>query len=619
MRTPRAVRSPADGGARRRRVLGLLGVVTAVLAVVATPAAAFASPSARPAAPAAPFGECTNPPQAAAADEVVGGVLDPASTNLPAPLNPGATSTARKATTQLDLWGWTGFAWPDYDPGSSFGSCTLAQASHIEDTVVGFVARAQLETLVWASAATTGVARAAYDPHKYDVLSGLEGTIRDGLGEGIAKVLFPLLGACVGGWLLITADRRAPREQARRAGGLLLLGVSVVLVAVWTLTLGPRIDDQITRAVTWVNATINGTSPDSDPGREIGESLRTNLVEPTWRYGMFGTVDGATAKSYGSQLLHSAAISNQERADLGADPKLRNDPQKQSTALSDLADDKAKAYDKFAAQVKESDPRAYLVMAGSHNDRRLWAATTGWIVFWGVAAIQWLASVLSIWCLVIVRLIIQAWPAVALLGLVRPRAAIRVFGIAIGAIIANLGVSAVAAVERVAMRAILSWQSDGGGIAALALAVVVAAISLWACWPFVRCVPGMPRRIKQLGTPFTGGRSRRELPAAEEQAALGAAPGTRTADKERLVLADALPAEAAPGRDVVPVSQQRAPVQPPVPRPAPPAAGRTYAQPSQEPPWTSVPSDEPSSADSRRFAPGSRGLPAAPERSLESA
>ena len=83
-------------------------------------------------------------------------------------------------------------------------------------------------------------ARAAYDPHKYDVLSGLEGTIREGLGDGIAKVLFPLLAACVGGWLVVTADRRAPREQARRARRLVLLGVSVVLVGVWTITLGPR-------------------------------------------------------------------------------------------------------------------------------------------------------------------------------------------------------------------------------------------------------------------------------------------------------------------------------------------------------------------------------------------
>jgi hypothetical protein len=617
MRTRRPIRRGAGGGARRRRALGLLGVVTALLAVVVTPVSAFAS-SSFGATPAAPFSTCTNPPEAAAANEVVGGVLDPVSADLPAPLHPGATSTARKATTQLDLWGWTGFAWPDYDPGSSFGSCTLGQAAHVEDTVVGFLARAQLETLVWASAATTGVARAAYDPHKYDVLSGLEGTIRSGLGDGIAKVLFPLLGACVGGWLVLTADRRAPREQARRAGGLVLLGISVVLVAVWTLTLGPRLDEQITGAVTWVNATINGTSSDSDPGREIGESLRTNLIEPTWRYGMFGTVDGATATTYGSQLLHSAAISNQERADLGADPKLK-DPQKQSTALADLADAKAQAYDKFAAQVKESDPRAYLVMAGSHNDRRLWAATTGWIVFWGVAAIQWLASVLSIWCLVIVRLIIQAWPAVALLGLVRPRAAIRVFGIAVGAVIANVGVSAVAAVERVVMRAVLSWQADGGGIAALALAVVVAAISLWACWPFVRCVPGMPRRIRQLATPFTGGRSRVALPAAEEQAAGDAAPAVRATAAERLALADALPAEAAPGREVVPVSQQRAPVQPPLPRPSTPAAGRGHVQPSEEPPWTFVPSVEPSSVDSRPSAPGSRGLPAAPEPLLESA
>jgi hypothetical protein len=633
-----------------RRALAMLGVVVTVGLVLVGPSIAYAS---APAAPAAPFSSCTNPPEAAAADEVVGGVLDPASADLPAPLRPGAPSAARKATTQLDLWGWTGFAWPDYDPGSSFGSCTLGQAGHIENTVVGFVARAQLETLVWASAATTGVARAAYDPHKYDVLAGLENTIRSGLGEGIAKVLFPLVAAMVGGWLVITADRRSPRDQARSAGGVALLGISVVLVGVWTLTLGPRLDEQVTKTVTWIDATINRTPADSDPGREIGESLRTNLVEPTWRFGMFGTVDGPAAKNYGPQLLHSGAISNQERADLGADPKLAGDEQKLSTALSGLADAKAQAYDKFAAQLKTADPRAYLVLAGSHNERRLWAATTGWIVFWGVGAIQWLASLLSIWCLVILRLIIQAWPAVALLGLVRRRAAVRVFGIAVGAAVADIGVSAVAAVERVAMRAILSWQSDGAGIAAIVLAVVVAAISLWACWPFIRCVPGTPRRLRRIATPFTGGRSGRELTAADGTAIEGRASAGQGGS---VVITRALPAEAAPGREVVPVSAPvsvpvsvpgsapgsapvavpvsapvavpvSAPVAVPVsePRPdvvsRPPAARavRASGDLSEEPPWTSVPSVEPSSAASRPSGPGPRGLPAAPERSLESA
>jgi hypothetical protein len=602
-----------------RRALAALGVLTAAAAVVAGPAAAFASSSGSSSGatapsssmPAAPFGSCTNPPEAAAANEVVGGVLDPASADLPAPLRPGTASHARKATTQLDLWGWTGFAWPDYDPGSSFGSCTLGQAGHIEDTVVGFVARAQLETLVWAAAATTGVARAAYDPHKYDVLQGLENTIRTGLGDGIAKVLFPLVAAMVGGYLVITAERRTPREQARTAAGVVLLGVSVVLVAVWSLTLGPRLDEQVTKAVTWIDATINRTPPDSDPGREIGESLRTNLIEPTWRYGNFGTVDSATASRFGPPLLHSAAISNQERADLAADPKLAHDPEKLATAISGLADSKAQAYDKFAAELKDADPRAYLVLAGSHNDRRLWAATMGWIVFWGVGAIQWLASVLSIWCLVILRLIVQAWPAVALIGLVRPRAAARVFGIAVGAAIADVGVSAVAAVERVAMRAILGWQADGGGIAAIVVAMVVAAISLWACWPFVRCVPGMPRRIRQIATPLLG-RPRRALPAPEfrevVEARTPAALPTSAAEDRRAALAGALPAEAAPGRDVVPL-------------PRPPVQTRdTYARDTyEEPPWTSVPSVEPSSAASPRSGPGPRGLPDAPGRSLESA
>ena len=69
----------------------------------------------------------------------------------------------------------------------------------------------------WASAATTGVARAAYDPHRYDVLGGLEGTIRDGLGEGIAKVFFPLRAACVGGWLVVTRRPPCPAGAGQEA------------------------------------------------------------------------------------------------------------------------------------------------------------------------------------------------------------------------------------------------------------------------------------------------------------------------------------------------------------------------------------------------------------------
>ena len=617
------------GGRGRGRRVALAGAAVMLGAVVTGPATAFATP-ASPASPAAPFGSCTNPPEAAAANEVVGGTLDPASADLPAPLTPGRAAgsvvAARAATTQLDLWGWTGFAWPDYDPGSSFGSCTLGQAGHIEDTVVGFVARAQLATLVWACAATTGVARAAYDPHEYDVLKGLESTISSGLGQGVAKVLFPLAAAVVGGYLVITADRRSPREQARRAGLVVLLGISVVLVGVWSLTLGPALDDQVTKTVTWIQATVNRTSPDSDPGREIGESLRTNLVEPTWRYGTFGMVDGPTATTFGPRLLHSAAISNQERADLAADPRLAGDPQQLATALSTLADAKAQAYDRFAAQLKGADPRAYLVLAGSHNDRRLWAATTGWIAFWGVGAIQWLASVLSIWCLVILRLVVQAWPAVALVGLVHRRAAARVLGIAVGAAIADVGVSAVAAVERVAMRAILGWQTDGGGVAAVVLAMVVAAISLWACWPFVRCVPGMPRRIRRIATPFTRGRSARTLPPASSPdiPGSGAAAALAAAEDDlRTASVAALPAEASPGREVVPLAvPARVPATVPatvhatvhatVPGPASSAL-------PEEPPWTSVSSAERSSDGYAQPVPGPPGLPAAPERSRESA
>ncbi len=521
------------GGRRPRRLRRLaLVALAAVAALVAAPTA-YASV-------AAPFSSCTQPPEAAAANEVVGGHPRPGQ-RRPARARhrerAGPRPPARPATTQLDLWGWTGFAWPDYDPGSSFGSCTLGQAGHLEDSVVGFVARAQLETLVWASAATTGVARAAYDPHRYDVLAGLEGTIRDGLGDGVAKVLFPLGGR--GGRRLARRHRRPAQPAGAGAPGRRRRPAGRQRDARRACGRSPWARASTTRSP---RRSPGSTRRSTAPRRTATRAARSaRACGPTW-----WRPPGGTARSVRSTPRPRRASRTGSAAQLGdQQPGARGPPgrslpsrttrTKLSTAMSGLADSKAQAYDKVAAELKAQDPRAYLTLAGSHNDRRLWGATIGWISFWGVAAVQWLASVLSIWCLVILRLIIQAWPAVALIGLLRPRAAGRILGIAVGAVVADLGVSAVAAVERVAMGAILGWQADGGGIAAIILSCVVAAISLWACWPFVRCVPGMPRRIRQLGTPFVGGRDPAALPADDRPAL---EPGTSR---------PALPADAAAG------------------------------------------------------------------------
>ena len=217
------------------------------------------------------------------------------------------------------------------------------------------------------------------------MLGGLEGTIRDGLGEGIAKVLFPLAAAFVGGWLVITADRRTPREQARKAGTVVLLGVSVILVGVWTLTLGPRLDDQVTRAVTWVNATINRTPTDSDPGREIGESLRTNLIEPTWRFGMFGTVDSPIAKDFGPRLLHNSAISNQERADLSADPAAQERSRQARHRAVGPRRRQGAGLRQGRGRPEGQGPTARLPRARGLAQRPpALGCDVGWISFWGV-------------------------------------------------------------------------------------------------------------------------------------------------------------------------------------------------------------------------------------------
>ena len=111
----------------------------------------------------------TSPPQSMTPGEVAGAFFDPSSAKPPAAA-PDAQVSAVPPNT-LATYGWSGFTWPDYDPGCS---ATIS----LDDRLTGTLARASLATLVWANAATTGASRYAYDPATYDPVDTLAGSLK---------------------------------------------------------------------------------------------------------------------------------------------------------------------------------------------------------------------------------------------------------------------------------------------------------------------------------------------------------------------------------------------------------------------------------------------------------
>jgi len=429
----------------------------------------------------------TSPPGSMAPSEVAGAFFDPSSARPPADARGAATPPASGGAppNTLASYGWAGFSWPDYEPGCS---ATIS----LDDRLTGTLARASLSMLVWANAATTGASRYAYDPATYDPVDQLAKSVDSGIGDGFARPGFWIVALLLGAALVWTADRRSPRHHAQVATVVLALGLSVVTVSTWNATLGPTADRAVLTVVSWANTAATpgaeATGADVDAGQQIGESLRTNIVLRTWRSGVFGPGD-ATADEYADALFAAGAISTTEAAAAGRD----------SEALGRLADADKAAYEQIAGQVKENDERAYGYLAGKHNGARLFYATLGWLTWLWAASFQTVAAFATAYALTLVRLVLGLWSAIALVALFRPRYALRAVGLLVGALVAGVGLSVVAAGARLAYGQLLSTASAANTWVTVGVGLVVCAATWVIAWPLFRVLPGTPERLRRIG------------------------------------------------------------------------------------------------------------------------
>ncbi|WP_088317048.1 hypothetical protein, partial [Kineosporia sp. R_H_3] len=423
----------------------------------------------------------TSAPQSMTPGEVAGSFFDPSSARPPK-VAPGAAPTSSTPPNTLASYGWAGFSWPDYEPGCS---ATIS----LDDRLTGTLARASLSTLVWANAATTGASRYAYDPATYDPVDQLAKTLDSGIGEGFARPGFWIVALMLGAALVWTADRRSPRHHAQAATLVLALGMSVVTVSTWNATLGPTVDNAVLTVVSWANtAATPGTTASTDAGQQIGESLRSNIVVRTWRSGTFGPNE-STADQYADALFAASAISTSEAAAAGRD----------SDALGKLADADKEAYDQLAGQIKANDERAYGYLAGKHNGARLFYSTLGWLTWTWAASFQTVAAFATAYALTLVRLVLGLWSAIALVALFRPRYALRAIGMLVGALVAGVGLSVVAAGARLAYGQLLASATAMNTWVTVGVGLVVCAATWAIAWPLFRVLPGTPERLRRIG------------------------------------------------------------------------------------------------------------------------
>ncbi len=477
---------------RRRAATVVLAVTVAAVALLslAGSAEARAAGAALPAADGVgrsaivdciPGLDGTSAPQSMAPSEVAGAFFDPSSARPPAAAA-GVTPPGSVPPNTLTSYGWAGFSWPDYDPG-----CTTSIS--LDDRLTGTLARASMSMLAWANAATTGASRYAYDPATYDPVDQIAKSVDSGIGDGFARPGFWIVALLLGAALVWTADRRSPRHHAQAATVVLALGLSVVTVSTWNATLGPAADRTVLTVVSWANgAATPGGAGGTNAGQQIGESLRSNIVLRTWRSGVFGPND-ATANQYADALFAAGAISNAEAAAAGRD----------SAALGKLAEADKATYDQLAGQIKRDDERAYGYLAGTHNGARLFYVTLGWLTWLWAASFQTVAAFATAYSLTLVRLVLGLWSAIALVALFRPRYALRAVGLLVGALVAGIGLSVVAAGARLAYGQLLATAATANTWVTVGVGLVVCAATWVIAWPLFRVLPGTPERLRRMG------------------------------------------------------------------------------------------------------------------------
>lgn len=440
---------PSGRQVRRALALTLFGFVGLVV---------FGA-SAAPAAPAIPgFPDCKDAPVAAWPGTGIPGALDPAPASPPGRGDPFATPPTSSVYEQ---YGYAGLTWHTYDLG-----CGGAMRD-VEATLDTSVGNFFLNLGVWGTAATNGLHNRVAHPQDY--MGPLDSVVDVVTARLHDAVWTPWGGAAllgVAAILLVYALRGSLSSVTSAAVWAVLVLTVLAAVSQYPSRAARFFDDAVTSSISSINTGAAGLSAGTgtrDPARTQGAMLVDSVLYDAWLRGTFGDSHSVAAKRWGPTLFKASTLSWREAAQ-SADPE---------QALA-IADAKTQQWRDTAALIAEQDPATYAVLQGKAGGR----FGTGLLAMLGAmftGLFRLVADAFLFAGLVMLRLVIMFFPAVAVIGVMSPLASIvrRVANLSAASVVNVVAFAAGSAIHTAAVSAILSY-ARGAGMQILALILSLA-------------------------------------------------------------------------------------------------------------------------------------------------
>jgi membrane protein implicated in regulation of membrane protease activity len=323
----------------------------------------------------------------------------------PKTLPPDADPFAPNAKVSIyEVYGYAGLRWNTYDLGCG---PDLARAP---DAAIGTaVANWVFELPKTAVAATGAVVGAAFSPDFLGVFDPLISNVVDTLRHTVFEQwAFVVIGAL--GLLLIWRARHASlASSAAAVGWALIVMVLVTMVFRWPLVAGHAADETVTSTLAAVTGGLNGKAPGAatDAGTEATAGMQESLLYQSWLGGTFGSTDSDVAKKYGPVIFDATALTWRQAQILESDPKQGQQ----------IIKDKEKKFESAAKAIKAEDPDAYEYLTGKRSDSRVGYALLAGLATLCAVPFLFIAALLVLGALIIVRFGVMLFPAFATLGL----------------------------------------------------------------------------------------------------------------------------------------------------------------------------------------------------------
>ncbi|MGL5816629.1 MAG: hypothetical protein ACRCYR_03630 [Phycicoccus sp.] len=407
-----------------------------------------------------------------------------------------------------EVYGFAGMEWTNYDLG-----CGPDAARDPEASVAGSWASLSWYSLLTAASTVTAIERWAYDPATLDVFAPVQRIADEAFGNRVFIPLFGFTLLCVTAYILTKAHTGDVRFAGNVAGWAMLVTLVAVACITWPTKIGPAADRAITGVVAGVNSAVSGTT---QANLSIADSTAANLqrgiLYETWRAGNFGSYSSKTADKYGPVLFRNSALTRSEERLLETDPE----------KAREIIELKGNRYEEAAENLKEEDPVAYQHLAGKKNWDRLMYATIGWIAFLCTTVFHFVASLLLLFSLLVIRVAVMVLPLLAIIGAFYParRFVIKVADYVAGAVTAALMFGSVAALFTAAVGGIIAPTTNSNPLIS-ALVMLLFTIVAWK-------LTKPARSLKAFGMPGLDRFRRTPIPRSPQGAQAPSQPGEQT-------------------------------------------------------------------------------------------